>query len=119
MPRRVRRGDLWLHRFAAPDRRRPVLVLTRNDVVNRLHSVTVAPITSTVRGLPSEVRVGVANGLKCESVVNLDHIQTVPRSDLEHWIGRLGPGRMFEVCRALAVALGCEAGMAREEPWML
>ena len=119
MARRVRRGDLWLHRFAAPDRRRPVLVLTRNDVVNRLHTVTVAPVTSTIRGIRSEVRVGVAHGLRSESVVNLDHIQTVPRSDLHHWIGRLGPGRMFEVCRALTVALGCEAGMAREEPWIL
>ena len=119
MARRVRRGDLWMHRFAAPDRRRPVLVLTRQVMVNRLHTVTVAPITSTIRGMPTEVRVGIMHGLKHDSVVNLDHIQTVQRSDLHRWLGRLGPGRMFDVCRALTVALGCEAGMAREESWIL
>ena len=77
--RTVRRGDLWLYEFRSPDRRRPVLVLTREVMVNRLHTVTVAPITSTIRGTATEVRVGTFEGLKDESVVNLDHVQTVPR----------------------------------------
>ena len=118
MARTVRRGDLWLHRFGGPDRRRPVLVLTRDDVVNRMHTVVVAPVTSTIRGIRSEVRVGSFEGLKHESAVNLDHVHTVRRTDLHQWIGRLGPGRMFEVCQALNTALGCEATMVREEPFV-
>lgn len=118
MARVVRRGDLWLYPFGSPDRRRPVLVLTRDDVVNRLGTVAVAPVTSTIRGIRSEVRVGVAEGLKHESVVNLDHVQTVRRADFHQWIGRLGPGRMFDVCQALNAAFGCEATMVREEPWV-
>ena len=118
MARTVRRGDLWLHQFGAPDRRRPILVLTRDVMANRLHSVTVAAVTSTIRGTPTEVRVGVAEGLKHDCVVNLDHVQTVRRSDLRRWIGRLGPGRMFDVCRALNAAFGCEATMVREEPFV-
>ena len=118
MARRLRRGDLWLHQLASPDRRRPVLVLTRDVMANRLHSVTVAPITSTIRGTPTEVRVGPMHGLKHESVVNLDHIHTVPRHDLRQWIGNLGPGPMFEVCQALNNALGCESGWAREETFV-
>lgn len=115
MARTVRRGDLWLYESRSPDRRRPVLVLTREVIVNRLQTVTVAPVTSTIRGNATEVRVGTFEGLKHESVVNLDHVQTVPRADLRQWIGRLGPGRMFEVCQALNAAFGCEATRVREE----
>ncbi len=118
MARTVARGDLWLYQFGGPDRRRPVLVLTRDSIANRLHTVAVAPVTSTIRGTETEVRVGVAHGLKHDSVVNLDHVQTVPRADLRQWIGRLGPGRMFEVCKALNAAFGCEATMVREEPFV-
>ncbi len=114
MARTLSRGDLWLHRFGAPDRWRPVLVLTRDDLVNRMHTVVVAPVTTTIRGIRSEVRVGTFEGLKHDSVVNLDHVHTVRRNDLHQWIGRLGPGRMFEVCQALNTALGCEATMVRE-----
>lgn len=117
MARTVRRGDFWLYQFGAPDPRRPVLVLTREVMANRLHTVTVAPVTSTIRGTPTEVPVGVAQGLKRDCVVNLDHVQTVPRADLRQWIGRLGRGRMFDVCQALNAALGCEATMVREEPF--
>ena len=76
-----------------------MLVLTRDDVVNRMHTVVVAPVTTTIRGIRSEVRVGKFEGLSRDSVVNLDHVQTVPRTDLHQWIGRLGSSRMFEVCR--------------------
>ena len=99
--------------------RRPVLVLTCDVLAAWLHPVTVAPITCTIGGMPTEVRVGVVEGLKHECVVNLDHVPTVPRSNLYQWIGRLGPSRMFEVCRALSAAFGCEATMVREEPWVL
>ena len=118
MARTVRRGDLWLHQFGAPGRRSPILVLTRDVMANRLQSVTVAPVTSTIRGTPTEVQVGVAEGLKHDCVVNLDHLQTVRRSALRGWIGRLGSSQMFDVCRALNTALGCEATMVREEPFV-
>jgi mRNA interferase MazF len=107
MAREVSRGEVWRYRFAAPDKRRPVLVLTRQEVIGLLHTVTVAPITSTIRGAPSEVVVGVREGLKHESAVNLDHVQTVERARLETYVGHLGPDKMIEVCRALAVAVGC------------
>ena len=68
----------------------------------------VAPITSTVRGAPSEVLVGVVEGLKHESAVNLDHVQTVEKTRLVGYIGALGPEKMGAVCRAMAVAVGCD-----------
>jgi mRNA interferase MazF len=105
----VSRGEIWRYRFKAPDKKRPVLVLTRQEVIGLLHTVMVAPITSTIRGAPSEVVIGIAEGLKNESAVNLDHVQTVGRSRLEGYVGHLGPQKMREVCRALVIATGCDA----------
>ena len=108
MVRTVNRGDIWTYRFAAPDKRRPVAVLTRQEVIPLLRTLMVAPITSTIRGAPSEVLVGPEHGLRQESALNLDHVQTVERSRLERRIGRLGSDEMREVCRALAIAVGCD-----------
>jgi len=108
MAREVKRGEVWSYRFAAPDKRRPVVVLTRDEVIGLLHTVMVAPITSTIRGAPSEVVVGPGEGLKHESAVNLDHVQTVEQARLERNVGHLGPAKMREVCRALAIAVGCD-----------
>lgn len=108
MARRVNRGEVWGYRFASPDKWRPVLVLTRQEVIGLLHTVMVAPITSTVRGAPSEVMVGVGEGLKKDSAVNLDHVQTVEQARLVRFIGHVGPARMREVCRAMAIAIGCD-----------
>ena len=102
------RGQIWRYRFAAPDKKRPVLVLSREDVIPLLHTVMVAPITSTIRGAPGEVVVGVNEGLRHESAVNLDHVQTVEQSRLEGYVGHLEPAKMREVCRALAIATGCD-----------
>jgi mRNA interferase MazF len=103
----VSRGQIWLYTFQPPDKRRPVLVLTRQEVIGLLHTVMVAPVTSAIRGAPSEVLVGLDEGLKSGSAVNLDHVQTVERSRLRSFIGTLGPEKMAEVCRALAIATGC------------
>lgn len=108
MAREVNRGEVWRYRFSSPDKIRPVLVLTRQEVIGLLHTVMVAPITSTIRGAPSEVSVGVREGLKHESAVNLDHVQTVERTRLVGYVGHLGPEKMRQVCRALAVAAGCD-----------
>jgi mRNA interferase MazF len=96
-----------MYAVRAHDERRPVLVLTRQEVIGLLHTVMVAPITSTIHGAPSEVIVGPAEGLKHESAVNLDHVQTVEQARLTRRLGSLGPAKMRDVCRALAIAAGC------------
>lgn len=107
MARRVARGEIWSYRFKPPDKRRPVLVLTRPEVIPLLHTVMVAPVTSTRRGAPSEVNVGVDEGLKHDSAVNLDHVQTVEQDRLVGFVGTLSTVKMRQVCRALGVATGC------------
>jgi mRNA interferase MazF len=107
MADRVSRGDIWLYAFKPPDKRRPVLVLSRSDVIGLLRTVMVAPITSTIRGAPSEVVVGIDEGLKGPSAVNLDHVQTVDQDRLQRWVGSVPPEKMSAVCRALAIATGC------------
>jgi mRNA interferase MazF len=104
----VSRGEIWFYRFSSPDKRRPVLVLSRQEVIGLLHTVMVAPVTSTIRGAPSEVLVDAREGLKHPSAVNLDHVQTVEKNRLIGFIGSLAPRRMSEICRALAVAVGCD-----------
>ena len=109
MAREVKRGEVWRYRLKAPDKLRPVLVLSRPEVIGLLHSVLVAPITSTIRGLPSEVPIGVAEGLKHPSAVNLDHVQTVEKARLVGYVGSLAPEKMRAVCGALAIAVACES----------
>lgn len=89
------------------DKRRPVLVLSRASAIHYLSTVTVAPITTQIRELPSEVLIGIEEGLKSRSVINADHIITIPQSDLHHYVGSLSEERMSAVCRAIAIALGC------------
>lgn len=97
-----------MYEFRRPDKIRPVVVLTRDEVVESMHSVVVAPVTSTIRGLLSEVGVGTAEGLKRDSVVNLDHISTVERSKLARYVGALSERKLGAVCRALRFAMGCD-----------
>ena len=104
----IARGDIWTYEFRRPDKRRPVLVLSRPEAIAVLHTVIVAPITSTIRGLPSEVGVGTAEGLKHDSAVNCDHVQTVERARVSRYVGRLGGEKMRAVCRAIAAATGCD-----------
>ena len=107
MAPRLNRGEVWLYTFGSPDKRRPVLVLSRQIAIELLRTVLVAPITSTAHGAPSEVSVGADEGLKHDSVVNLDQVQTVDQSKLHHFVGTLGARKMAEVCRALQIATGC------------
>lgn len=96
-----------MYRFKAPDKQRPVLVLSRQVAIDHLSTVIVAPITGTIRGLPSEVLLGVDDGLKKPSVANLDHLLTVTQADLKKFVGHLDAPRMQQACRAAAIALGC------------
>ena len=107
MASRVNRGEIWLYTFGSPDKRRPVLVLSRQKTLDLLRTALVAPITSTAHGAPSEVPVGIEEGLKHDSVINLDQVQTVDQKRLHHFVGTVGPGKMTAVCRALLIATGC------------
>ena len=108
MAGRIARGDIRLYQFPAPDKKRPVLVLTRNSALEYLSSVTVAPITSTIRSVPSEVVLHEADGLKTTCAVNLHNVITVRQDRLGKRVTQLGPARMNEVCTALRFALGCD-----------
>jgi mRNA interferase MazF len=84
-----------------------VLVLTRASAIGYLSRVTIAPITSAIRGVPSEIVVGPDDGLKHSCAINLHNVVTVSKDDIGRRVAQLGEGRMHEVCRALAFALGC------------
>ena len=105
---RLERGEIRLHRFPAPDKERPVLVLTRSTALPYLSRATIAPITSTIRGVPSEVLLGPEDGMKQPCVVNLHNVMTVNQQNLGRRLAQLSARRMREVCTALAFALGCD-----------
>ena len=105
----IARGDVCLYQFAPRNKQRPVVVLTRDSAIRYLSTVTVAPITSTVRGVPSEVVLDQEDGMKGRCAVNLHNAVTVSQQRLGKRVARLGPRRMSEVCSALRFCLGCEA----------
>jgi len=102
----IRRGDIRWYRFSPPDKRRPVLVLTRDSALDYLSEITVASITSKVRDVPTEVLLTEADGMPRMSAINLDHVHTVSRERLGGLIATLPPERMGEVGSALSFALG-------------
>jgi mRNA interferase MazF len=106
---RIARGDVRLYQFAAPDKKRPALVLTRNSAIGYLSTVTVAPVTSTIRGVPSEVLLSEDDGMKFPCVVNLHNAVTVSQERLGKRVAQLSSARMNEVCAALRFSLGCDA----------
>ena len=109
MAGRLARGEVRLFRFPAPDKERPVVILTRGSALDYLSRVTIAPITSTVRGVPSEVVLGPEDGMKRVCAVNLHNVITVPQTSVGRRLAQLTPPRLREVCTALAFALGCDA----------
>jgi len=104
---RLNRGDVCLFHFGEPDKRRPVVVLTRDGVIGHLATATIAPITSTIRGVPSEVLLDDSDGMKGPCAVNLHNIATVTQDRLGRRVAHLSDSRMREVCSALRFALGC------------
>ncbi len=99
-----RRAEVWL---AELDKVRPVIVMSRDPMGTLLNAVIVAPVTSTVRGLSTEVHVGPPDGLRIECVANLDSTQLVPRSRLIRRVGRARRSTMVGLCVALATAVDC------------
>ena len=104
----VARGDVRLYQFAPPDKKRPVVVLTRDSAIAYLSTVTVAPITSTIRGVPSEVLLNEEDGMKAPCAVNLHNAVTISQNRLGRRVARLSSWRMREVCAALRFSLGCD-----------
>jgi mRNA interferase MazF len=103
----IAHGEVRLYQFPRPDKQRPVVVLTRDSAIAYLSTVTVAPITSTIRGIPSEVALNEADGMKGPCAINLHNVVTVSKSNLGRRVASLTPERMKQLCGALGFALGC------------
>ncbi|MCP3938364.1 MAG: type II toxin-antitoxin system PemK/MazF family toxin [Actinomycetia bacterium] len=101
----MQRGEIWF--AATPGGDRPVLVMTRDPVSDRIGAVVVAALTRTRRGLVSELDLTVADGVPTDSVVNFDNIHTIPRESFRRKVALLSPARMAEACRVLQAATGC------------
>ena len=106
MAREVTRGDVRLFRFPKPDKERPVLVLTRSSALRFLNRVTVAPITTAVRDIPTEVILNEADGMRATCAISLDNVITVPLGGLGRRLTGIGPEKLAQVCRAIDFALG-------------
>lgn len=102
----MRRGEVRWVRFSSPDKRRPVLILTRDSILDALGEVTVAPVTSTIRDIPSEVLLTEEDGMSRDCAVNLDHVQTIAKDRLGALVTTLSSARLEEVRSALLFALG-------------
>jgi len=102
----MKRGEVRWYKFTHPDKKRPVLILTRNSIIEYLGEVTVAPLTTTIRNIPSEVHLGKNDGLVTDCAVNCDHIQTVSKAKLGALITTLPSSKLAEVKQAVLFALG-------------
>ncbi len=101
----MKRGEIRWYKFKAPDKKRPVLILTRDSVLEYLGEVTVAPITSTIRDVPSEVFLSTIDGMQRDCTINFDHIQTVSKGKIGKLITTLSPQKNGQVRQAILFAL--------------
>jgi len=102
----MKRGEIRWYKFQHPDKKRPVVLLTRNSIMGYLGEITVAPITSTIRDIPSEVFLSKEDGMKNDCVINLDHIQTVSKGRIGSFISKLTDSKMKKLKTAVNFALG-------------
>ena len=102
----MRRGEVRWFKFSSPDKKRPVVILTRNSAIEYLGEVTVAPITSTIRDIPSEVVLSKEDGMKNDCAINLDHVQTVSKGKIGSLITELNSIKLKQLHRALNFAMG-------------
>ena len=102
----MQRGDIRWYRFASPDKRRPVVILTRDSVTAYLGELTVAPITSTIRDIPSEVLLSPLDGMPRDCAINLDHMQTVSKGRIGSLITTLSAEKLAQIRNGLLFALG-------------
>jgi mRNA interferase MazF len=104
----MNRGDVHLCAFAAPDKQTPVLILTRQSAIGHLSTVTVAPISSTIRDVPSQVVLNIEDGMKGPCAINLHNAVTISQERLGKRVATLSNHRMHEVCMALRFSIGCD-----------
>lgn len=102
----VRRGEVRWYRFRSPGKRRPVLVLTRDSHIEYLREVVIAPATSTIRDVPSQVHLTTADGMPKNSAISLDHLRIIDKGKLGALITTLDDSKMAQVKRSLLYALG-------------
>ncbi len=105
----MNQGDVYWYVFQAPDKRRPVVILTRDSAIPYLTSITIAPITTMIRSIPSEVFLSEEDGLATECAANCDNLQTIPKSKLGSYITHLSPAKVIELREAVLFALGFES----------
>lgn len=101
----MKRGEVRWYTLNRPDKKRPVLILTRNSVIEYLGEVTIAPLSSTVRDIPSEVFLSTEDGMPKECAVNCDHVQTVAKAKIGSLIATLPAQKMITVGQAVRFAL--------------
>ena len=101
----MKRGDVRWYKFEKPDKSRPVVVLTRDSIIPHIGEVTVAPVTSTIRDIPSEVLLGKVDGMPRECAVNCDHLQTVAKAKIGSLITSLSAARMRDIRAAITFAI--------------
>lgn len=101
----MKRGEVRWYKFKPPDKKRPVFILTRTSLIEYLGEVTVAPITSTIRDIPSEVPLSTLDGMPRDCAVNLDHLETVSKGKIGGLITELSLEKLSDVRRALSFAL--------------
>jgi len=104
----MNRGDVCWYTFKASDKKRPVLILTGEFAISVLNSVTIAPITSTIRSIPTELLLTEQDGVPDICAANFDNLQTVPKSNIGDRITRLTSRRMKEAAAAVSFALGLD-----------
>jgi mRNA interferase MazF len=105
---RVARGDVRLYQFAPPDKKQPVVVLTRDSAIAYLSTVIVAPITLTIRGRAIGSVLNEADGMKVPCAVNLHNMVTISQNRLVRRVAQLSSLRMGEICTALRFSIGCD-----------
>ncbi len=104
----MKRGEICWYLFQPPDKRRPVLILTRDSAIPVLNSVTIAPITSTIRGIPTEVLLTADDGLPSTCAANFDNLQTVPKKKIGPRLTQLSSQKMRDAAKALSFALAID-----------
>ena len=101
----MKRGDVRWYKFKSPDKKRPVVILMRSNMLDYLGEVTVAPITSTIRDIPSEIFLSHEDGMRNDCAINCDHIQTVSKAKIGSLITTLSKEKLFEIRNAVCFAL--------------
>ena len=100
------RGDVYWIKLKVPDKRRPALIITRDSAIPLLNSITVIPVTSTLRDTPSTVWLDESDGMSKPCLINIDHIQTVSKDKIGEYLSHIESEKLNEVFEAIKFAFG-------------